>query len=124
MAPFFYFSLLTLSFIIIIIKLLLQLQHNRFKNLPPSPPAFPIIGNLHHLKQPIHQPFSTLSRTYGCIFSLYFGSRLVVVVSLPALVQECFTKNDVVLANQSFFLIGKYVFYNNTTLCTNPYGNY
>ncbi|KAJ1378080.1 Cytochrome P450 [Sesbania bispinosa] len=120
MAPLLYYSLLSLAFILTL-KILLQ---KRFKNLPPGPPTAPIIGNLHHLKQPLHRTLATLSQKYGDIMTLWFGSRLVVVVSSPSLVQECFSKNDVVLANRPRFLTGKYIFYNYTTLGSASYGDH
>ncbi|MED6217603.1 hypothetical protein PIB30_019194 [Stylosanthes scabra] len=74
------------------------------------------MGNLHHLKPRLHRTLHTLSQTYGHIFSLWFGSRLVVVVSCPTLAQQCLTKYDSVLANRPRLLTGKYLFYNNTSL--------
>ncbi|KAK5784961.1 hypothetical protein PVK06_039502 [Gossypium arboreum] len=52
------------------------------------------------------------------------GSLLAVVVSSLSLVEECFTKNDIVLANRPKLLLSKHLFYNHTTLITAPYGNY
>ena len=100
------------------------LQARRFKNLPPGPPSLPIIGNLNHLKRPLHRTFKALSEEYGPIISLWFGSRLVVIVSSPSVVKECFTINDVVLANRPRFLSGKYLAYNCTTLGTSSYGEH
>ncbi|KAL0332316.1 UNVERIFIED_CONTAM: cytochrome [Sesamum calycinum] len=60
----------------------------------------------------------------GPIFSLRFGTRLMVVVSSPAIVEECFTKNDIVLANRPRFIIAKYIGYNYTSLVASPYGEY
>nr|BAT21114.1 cytochrome P450 [synthetic construct] len=101
-----------------------MLGSRKFKNLPPGPTSLPIIGNLHHLKRPLHRTFRALSEKYGDVFSLWFGNRLVVVVSSFADVQECFTKNDVVLANRPRFLSGKYIFYNYTTLGSTSYGEH
>jgi len=84
-------------FLFLLLKLLFQAR--KFQNLPPGPPSLPIIGNLHHLKRPLQRTFRALSNKYGHIISLWFGSRLIVVVSSQTLFQECFTKNDVVLAN-------------------------
>lgn len=123
MAPLLYYSLLSLAFILTV-KIILQIQSRRLKNLPPGPPTIPIIGNLHHLKHPLHRTFTTLSQKYGDIISLWFGSRLVVVVASPSIAQECFTKNDVVLANRPKFLTGKYIFYNYTTLGSASYGDH
>nr|BAA74465.1 cytochrome P450 [Glycyrrhiza echinata] len=100
------------------------IRARKFKNLPPGPPSLPIIGNLHHLKRPLHRTFKGLSEKYGHVISLWFGSRLVVVVSSASEFQQCFTKNDVVLANRPRFLSGKYIFYNYTTLGSTSYGEH
>uniref|UniRef100_A0A6N2KGN2 Reverse transcriptase Ty1/copia-type domain-containing protein n=1 Tax=Salix viminalis TaxID=40686 RepID=A0A6N2KGN2_SALVM len=84
----FVFFLLVLSF-----KFLLP-TGKKSKNLPPTPPSIPIIGHLHLLKQPIHRTLENLSRKYGPIVFLRFGSRSVIVVSSPSLAEECFTKNE------------------------------
>nr|BBI90113.1 cytochrome P450 hydroxylase [Glycine max]BBI90114.1 cytochrome P450 hydroxylase [Glycine max]BBI90115.1 cytochrome P450 hydroxylase [Glycine max]BBI90116.1 cytochrome P450 hydroxylase [Glycine max] len=120
MTPFYF---LLFAFILFL-SINFLIQTRRFKNLPPGPFSFPIIGNLHQLKQPLHRTFHALSQKYGPIFSLWFGSRFVVVVSSPLAVQECFTKNDIVLANRPHFLTGKYIGYNNTTVAVSPYGDH
>ncbi|KAF5929989.1 hypothetical protein HYC85_030862 [Camellia sinensis] len=113
---------LSLFFLIIAFKLLTKARTQ--KNLPPSPPALPVIGHLHLLKQPIHRTLHGLSQNLGPIFSLRFGSRLVVVVSSPSAVEECFTKNDVVLANRPRLIIGKYFGYNYTSIGASSYGDH
>ncbi|KAF8012398.1 hypothetical protein BT93_I0525 [Corymbia citriodora subsp. variegata] len=92
------------------------------KNLPPSPPSLPIIGHLHLLKFPLHRPLHNLSNKYGPIMSLWFGVRRVVVVSSLPLAEECFTKNDIVLANRPKLLFGKHLAYDHSTLTLLPYG--
>ncbi|XP_022985606.1 cytochrome P450 81D1-like [Cucurbita maxima] len=93
------------------------------KNLPPTPLfSLPIIGHLHLLKHPIHRTLHQLSNKHGHVFSLRFGSRLVVVVSSPSAVHECFTNNDIVLANRPFLNTGKHLTYNFTVLAVAPYG--
>ncbi|KAI3451968.1 hypothetical protein Pfo_008633 [Paulownia fortunei] len=95
------------------------------RKLPPSPvPALPVLGHLHLLKFPLHRTYHKLSQKLGPIFSLRLGTRLMVVVSSPAIVEECFTKNDIVLANRPRFIIGKYIGYNYTSLVGSPYGDY
>ena len=39
-------------------------------------------------------------------------------------VEECFTKNDIVLANRPSFISGKHLGYNNTSLVQSPYGHH
>ncbi|KAK1299630.1 Isoflavone 2'-hydroxylase [Acorus calamus] len=83
---------------------------------PPSPLALPIIGHLHIIKKPLHRNLASLSKTYGPILSLRFGSRRVLVVSSPSAAEECLTKNDVVFGNRPRFLAGKHLGYNYTTI--------
>ncbi|XP_038902241.1 cytochrome P450 81Q32-like [Benincasa hispida] len=94
-------------------------------NLPPTPLfCLPFIGHLHLLKHPVHKIFQNLSQKYGHVFSLKFGSHLVVLVSSPSAVQECFTKNDIILANRPSLNPGKYLAYNNTSMALSPYGEH
>ena len=101
-----------------------QTRKRHYKNLPPSPPSYPIIGHLHLLKHPVHRTFQSLSRKYGPVLSLWFGSLHVVVISSPSAVEECFTKNDIVLANRPCLLMAKHVGYDYTTVISSPYGDH
>lgn len=116
------YALFSLFFILAAYKFLANANR---KKLPPTPiSSLPLLGHLHLLKFPLHRTYHNLSHKLGPIFSLRLGTRLVVVVSSPAIVDECFTKNDVVLANRPCFIVGKYIGYNNTTLLNVPYGDY
>ncbi|KAB5563669.1 hypothetical protein DKX38_003723 [Salix brachista] len=81
-------------------------------------------GHLYLLKQPVHRAFHSLSKKHGPIFSIKLGSRLAVVISSPSAVEECFTKNDIVLANRPHFLSSKYLYYNSTTMGSVGYGQH
>ncbi|KAB1215874.1 Isoflavone 2'-hydroxylase [Morella rubra] len=115
----------SLSLIVLLVAFKLSIQSRRPpKHLPPRSPSLPILGNLHLVKKPLHRTFHRLSQKYGQIFSLRFGSRLIVIVSSPSVVQECFTKNDIVLANRPPSLVGKHLAYNHTTVGALPYGDH
>ncbi|KAK3423288.1 hypothetical protein EUGRSUZ_F00172 [Eucalyptus grandis] len=101
---------------------LFKLQRSGKRNLPPGPPSLPIIGHLLLIKEPVHRTLQSLSDRYGPVLSLSFGSRPVVVVSSPSAAEECFTRNDVILANRPCMLAGKVMAYGNTTIGTAPYG--
>ncbi|KAB5574463.1 hypothetical protein DKX38_001657 [Salix brachista] len=118
------YSLLPCLLFLLSTKFLLHKRKKR--NLPPSPFALPIIGHLHLLKLPIHRTLDSLSKKYGPIFSLQLGSYLAVVdVSSPSMVEECFTKKDIVLANRPHFLGGKHLLsYNNSNMGSAGYGDH
>ncbi|KAJ4849349.1 hypothetical protein Tsubulata_050643 [Turnera subulata] len=116
-------SLVFIFIITLTIKFLLE-RRKQERKLPPSPPAIPIIGHLHLLKQPLHRTFHSLSQKYGPIVSVKLGSRLAIVVSSPSLVEECFTKNDIVFANRPFFSNSRYLTYNHSTMGAAPYGDH
>ncbi|XP_062102607.1 cytochrome P450 81Q32-like [Humulus lupulus] len=118
------YASLSFIFILLAYKLFFQTKKRHYKNLPPSPPSYPIIGHLHLLKQPLHRALHGLSSKYGDVYSLWFGTRRVVVVSSPAAVEECFTKNDIGLANRPPLIMGKHMGYNYTTIADSPYGNH
>lgn len=119
------YACVSFIFVIIALKKLFQFKGRKrgYKNLPPSPPCMPVIGHLHLIKPPTHRFLYNLSKQYGPIVSLRFGSRFVVVVSSFEAAQECFTKNDIVFANRPKSLSGKHISYNYTTLLQAPYGD-
>ncbi|KAA8531634.1 hypothetical protein F0562_006649 [Nyssa sinensis] len=117
------YSSLSVLLLVITFKFLSQRRAHRH-NLPPSPLALPVIGHLHLLKQPLHRTLHNLSQKHGPILSLQLGTRLTIVVSSSSAVEECFTKNDIVLANRPKFVIGKYIGYNYSTMAGAPYGEH
>ncbi|CAN0922459.1 Cytochrome P450 81Q32 [Linum grandiflorum] len=119
---------LFLSFLVLF-TLFIILARNIFKptkiSEPPSPPRRPITGHLHLLKpSPLHRALHHISQTYGDIFSLRFGTRKVLVISSPSLVEECFTKNDLTFANRPSLIAGKHLNYNSTTMGFSSYGDH
>ncbi|XP_054823942.1 cytochrome P450 81E8-like [Prosopis cineraria] len=94
------------------------------KNLPPGPPSLPMLGNILQIQRPLFRFFHSLSLKYGPIYTLRFGSQIAVVVSSLSGCQECFTKNDTILANRRPLLKTKHLAYNNKTVVMAPYGDY
>nr|QWK52211.1 cytochrome P450 81D24 [Isatis tinctoria] len=120
------YHLILSVFLILFLKLLFGKKHIKY-NLPPSPRRpLPVIGHLHLLKLPLHRTFLSLSQSLGGapMFSLRLGNKLTYVISSYSIVDECFTKNDVILANRPKFLISKHVEYNYTSMVSAPYGDH
>lgn len=113
-----YSSLITILFLIA-----LHCLFPSKKNLPPGPPWLPIIGNGHLLKAPFHlEQLRNLANKYGPVMSLYLGPCHTIIVSSASVARECFTKNDVILANRPKTPLAIHVGYNNTSFAGAPYG--
>ncbi|CAH2076252.1 unnamed protein product [Thlaspi arvense] len=118
--------LLLSVFLFLSTKLLLTKSKTK-SNFPPSPAnSLPVIGHLHLIKRPFHRKFLSLSQTLGNapIFHLRLGQRHVYVVSSRTIAEECFTKNDVVLANRPVLMINKHLGYNATHMIGASYGDH
>ncbi|KAL0431528.1 UNVERIFIED_CONTAM: cytochrome [Sesamum radiatum] len=96
------------------------------RNLPPSPPgSLPVLGHVHLLKDLLHRTLHDFSQKLGPIFSLRFGRRLVVVVSSASLAEECFTKQDLILANRPAASVNRRSLgFSPTSVIGAPYGDH
>ncbi|KAJ4965331.1 hypothetical protein NE237_017180 [Protea cynaroides] len=61
---------------------------------------------------------------YGPILRLQFGSRFVLVVSSPSAIEECFVKNNIILANRPNCLASEHLAYHSTTVARSPHGHH
>lgn len=121
---------MTIFVLILFITILLLSWHfikhllvRKFKNLPPSPFSFPIIGHLHHLKHPLHKTLHKTTTKVGPITLLHLGQKPVLHISSPLAAEQCLSQNDVVFANRPRLLTGDIFGYNCKTLIWAPYGN-
>ncbi|CAL9179755.1 unnamed protein product [Musa hybrid cultivar] len=93
------------------------------KNLPPSPPSFPIIGHLHLIaKLPPHRALAAIAAARGPVVLLRLGYRPVLLVSSAPAAEECFTTHDVAFANRPNLLVPQMLGFVCTTMGFTPHG--
>ncbi|XP_054807052.1 cytochrome P450 71A1-like [Prosopis cineraria] len=109
---------------IIAISLLIKLQTNRRNkpNLPPSPPKFPFIGNLHQLGTLPHRSLTALSHKYGPLMLLRLGQTPTLVVSSAHMAREITKSHDVVFSGRPQTTAAKILLYGCTDIGFLPYG--
>ncbi|KNA16974.1 hypothetical protein SOVF_084490 [Spinacia oleracea] len=102
----------------------IQLQTNSKKNLPPSPPKLPILGNIHQLGTHPHRSLLLMSEKYGDLMMIQLGSVPTIVVSSARAAREIMVTHDIIFANRPMSKKGERLLYNYKDLVGAPYGEY
>ncbi|KAL4353829.1 hypothetical protein GQ457_06G024170 [Hibiscus cannabinus] len=93
-------------FLTISIPLLLKAFFNHFsspKNLPPSPPTLPLIGNFLLLRQPFFQIEQTIRRlrpTLGPVLTLHLGPRPSIFIFDRSLAHQALIQNGALFSDR------------------------
>ncbi|CAA0812522.1 Cytochrome P450 71A25 [Striga hermonthica] len=96
---------------------------NSKKNPPPSPPTLPVIGHLHLLRPLTHRSLLHLSRTYGPVMLLKFGSKPVLVISSADAAREATRTHDLAFSNRPGLSAIRKLFYDLNDPINLPYGD-
>ncbi|GJN33879.1 hypothetical protein PR202_gb22507 [Eleusine coracana subsp. coracana] len=96
----------------------------RAYNLPPVPKPWPIIDNLNLLGELPHRSVHALSKWYGPLMQLWFGSVPVVVGSSVEMAKFVLKTHDTAFADRPRFAVGKYTAYGYSDLLLAPYSPY
>ncbi|KAL8118413.1 angelicin synthase-like [Apium graveolens] len=94
------------------------------KNFPPSPPKFPIIGNLHQIGPDLHISLRALAQNYGPLMLLKFGSVPVLVVSSASAAREIIKTHDLVFSDRPITQITNRIFYKSRDVAFSRYSEY
>ena len=109
---------------VMLLKAVLGRRGRRAYNLPPGPKPWPIIGNLDLMGALPHRSIHELSRKYGPLMQLRFGSFPVVVGSSVDMAKFFLKTHDVMFTDRPKTAAGKYTTYNYRDITWSPYGAY
>ncbi|XP_015070537.1 cytochrome P450 71A4-like [Solanum pennellii] len=120
-----YFLLVPLlAFIYFLHQFFFSPSNTQKRLLPPSPTKLPIIGNLHQLGSLPHRSLHKLSKKYGPVMLLHFGSKPVIVASSVDAARDIMKTHDLVWSNRPKSSITDKLFYGSKDVAFSPYGEY
>ncbi|KAA8522278.1 hypothetical protein F0562_012951 [Nyssa sinensis] len=90
--------------------------------MPPGPRGLPLVGNLPFLDPELHTYFASLAPTYGPIITLWFGQKVGIVITSPAMAREVLKDHDTTFANRDVPVAGKQATYGGRDIVWTPYG--
>ena len=81
----------------IFLAFFLWLRKQKYSNLPPGPTGWPLLGYIPNLgygmyktgRQP-YQLMADLTNKYGKVYSMYIGSKLVIMLNDQEAIREAF----------------------------------
>ncbi|CAO2035635.1 unnamed protein product [Urochloa humidicola] len=92
--------------------------------LPPSPPALPVLGHLHHVGSLPHVSLRSLAMKHGHdLMLLRLGAMPVLVVSSPSAAEAVLRTHDHVFASRAPSVVAEIVLYG-CDVGFAPYGDY
>ncbi|XP_019167185.1 PREDICTED: cytochrome P450 71A3-like [Ipomoea nil] len=110
--------------ILFLFRLLFSLPRVIRKNLPPSPPKLPLLGNILHLGSLPHRSLQQLSTHYGPLMLLHFGSVPVLVASSPDAARAIMKDHDLAFSDRPANSMASRLLYGYKDVAFAPYGEY
>ncbi|XP_065874573.1 cytochrome P450 736A117-like [Euphorbia lathyris] len=115
-------TLLSLSFILLL-KWSSSFTTNN-SDRPPSPPTFPIIGNLHQLGLYPHRSLAKLAEIHGPIMLLHLGSVPALIISSADMAREIMKTHDLIFSDRAKTRLTQILLYGRKDVAAAPYGEY
>ncbi|KAM0835326.1 hypothetical protein ACQ4PT_063005 [Festuca glaucescens] len=80
--------------------------------LPPSPRGWPVLGNLRQLGGKTHETLHEMTKVYGPLLRLRFGSSIVVVAGSAAVAEQFLCTHDAKFSSRPPNYGGEHMAYN------------
>ncbi|CAL5074094.1 unnamed protein product [Urochloa decumbens] len=93
-------------------------------NLPPGPKPWPIIGNMNLMGELPHRSIHDLSKRYGPLMQLRFGSLPVVIAASAETAKSILKTHDAAFSDRPRFAVGRYTAYDCSDILWSQYGAY
>ncbi|KFK33560.1 hypothetical protein AALP_AA5G029400 [Arabis alpina] len=117
--------LLSLLFLIIFLILTAFKRSKRGQHRkPPSPPGFPIIGNLHQLGELPHQSLWKLSKEYGPVMLLKLGNVPTLILSSSETARQALRDHDLNCCTRPSLAGPRELSYNYRDIAFSPFSDY
>lgn len=95
---FFLVSIFLLPCLIFIFNQFLSNYTHQSPPFPPGPKPWPIVGNIFHLKNPLHISLTKLSQSYGPLMLFKLGNQNLIVGSSSSAAMEILKTQDRILS--------------------------
>ncbi|CAO2202095.1 unnamed protein product [Urochloa humidicola] len=99
-------------------------SRRRVYNLPPGPRPWPVNGNFNLIGALPHRSIHELSKKYGDLVHLRFGSSPVVVASSADMARLLLKTHDLLFLDRPRTAAGKHTTYDYADITWSPYGAY
>uniref|UniRef100_M8B769 Flavonoid 3'-monooxygenase n=1 Tax=Aegilops tauschii TaxID=37682 RepID=M8B769_AEGTA len=118
--------LLTMVLTTLLLFLFLRATFHRGQkyNLPPGPKPWPVIGNFDLIGALPHRSIHELSKKYGPLMHLRFGSFPLIIGSSVDMARYFLKTQDILYVDRPKTASGKYTTYNYADMTWSPYGAY
>jgi flavonoid 3'-monooxygenase len=90
--------------------------------LPPGPRGWPVLGNLPQLGGKTHQTLHEMTKVYGPVLRLRFGSSVVVVAGSATVAEQFLRTHDAKFSSRPPNSGGEHMAYNYQDVVFAPYG--
>lgn len=97
-------------------------RRRNWRNAPPGPIGWPVLGYLPYLTDRLHEDLHKLAATYGPLFSLKMGQKPAIVVSSPQIIKEILKHKDATFSSRTITEAVRCITYDATSLVFVPYG--